>query len=582
MPRWRGVRRCIEPPLRWPFDLWPFDLGNSVIQSRFPRPWLAVHLALLAAAAAVLVRANRGQWFFGDEWDFLVNRGLFGAPLSLWVPHNEHWSTLPILVFVALRNTVGLASYWPYICVLIVVHLALTHVLWRVMLRSGALPAVATSAAALFSVLGAGSENLLWAFQIGFIGSVALGWAAALVAATPDRRPVRRDLWALLLLIGSLMCSGIGVPMVVVAAVAVWVSSRAVWRPLLVGGAPALVFAIWYETVGRVPKAPGTGAHGVRQILDVMARGVGHIVSVSLGVPRLIAVIVLIAVGSWCLWAVAGAIRGRPDAAALGLALAGVTGIVAFGLMVAVGRGDLKSSRYVYVIVAMGLPAVALALTVVCRWKWVQAVAAIAVLWAGVHNGLLLRQDAANQRVREAWTRDVIQSAANLVESGAPTVGSQPEPVFDPNITTQSLRIFVERNGLSTAASDRGTLGARLALQVAALPPGVGPSAAPALVKSSSGVSSVDGAGGCVAPNPGAPGALVVGIDGRARSLLLRAADTGASYVIGIGSGPSAPPVLTIAVPKGELKDLVMVLPSGVPDVTIWPVTPASVVCMVP
>ena len=138
-----------------------------------------MHGLSLVAAALVLVRANWAQWFFGDV-SILVSRDLRHDPWrALFAPHNEHWSTIPVLAWRAVFSIAGLHGYLPYVGVLILTHLLLAHVLWRAMLRCGAGAWVATGLAAVFAVLGAEYENLLWAFQIGFIGSVLFGYVAA-------------------------------------------------------------------------------------------------------------------------------------------------------------------------------------------------------------------------------------------------------------------------------------------------------------------------------------------------------------------------------------------------------------------
>ena len=82
------------------------------------------------------------------------------------VPHNEHWSTIPLLEYHILRHFFGIGSYWPYIGILIFSHLITAHIVWRVAVSVGVSGAIATGLVAAFAVAGAGSENLLWAFQI--------------------------------------------------------------------------------------------------------------------------------------------------------------------------------------------------------------------------------------------------------------------------------------------------------------------------------------------------------------------------------------------------------------------------------
>ncbi|MDP8928593.1 MAG: hypothetical protein M3O70_08485, partial [Actinomycetota bacterium] len=78
-----------------------------------PRWGLGPHGFVLVVGLAALVMASRGHWFVIDEWAFLTDRHL-GDVRGLFVPHNEHWSTLPIVLWRGLFAAVGLHSYWPY------------------------------------------------------------------------------------------------------------------------------------------------------------------------------------------------------------------------------------------------------------------------------------------------------------------------------------------------------------------------------------------------------------------------------------------------------------------------------------
>ena len=153
---------------------------------------LLVHLLSLVAGGLVLLRVNRHQWFFGDEWEFLggVRRTMPWYD-QLLQPHNEHWSTAPYVIYRLLEAAFGIRSYWPYIGLAILLHLVVVHLVWRVMLQARITPWVATVVVLPLLVLGAGSQNLLWAFQIGFLGSVALGLGTMLLvnhAGTWQRR----------------------------------------------------------------------------------------------------------------------------------------------------------------------------------------------------------------------------------------------------------------------------------------------------------------------------------------------------------------------------------------------------------
>ena len=59
----------------------------------------SLHALSLFAALVYLLWVDRHQWFAGDEWDLLARRGLTGShEIGLFQPHNEHWSTLPVLL----------------------------------------------------------------------------------------------------------------------------------------------------------------------------------------------------------------------------------------------------------------------------------------------------------------------------------------------------------------------------------------------------------------------------------------------------------------------------------------------------
>ena len=204
------------------------------------------HLLTLAAAGIYLVYLATKQSFYLDEWDFLAYRGIhFSGSEGLFVPHNEHWTTIPILIWRGLFNVVGVRHYWLYTLPMIVAHLVVVSLLWRLMLRHRVEPWVATLLAAAFAVLGAGSGNITSAFQIAFVGSVAFGFLA--IEAIEHDRFWLASVWG----IAALMCSNIGVPMVFACAIVALVRRR--YRGAVVAIVPpALTFVIWYVLIGHV------------------------------------------------------------------------------------------------------------------------------------------------------------------------------------------------------------------------------------------------------------------------------------------------------------------------------------------
>lgn len=69
----------------------------------------------LIVATVFFVRQAPRLWFFADDWEFLLNRRLSSDTLdTLFRPHNEHWSTVPILVFRTLFTSFGVRHYLPF------------------------------------------------------------------------------------------------------------------------------------------------------------------------------------------------------------------------------------------------------------------------------------------------------------------------------------------------------------------------------------------------------------------------------------------------------------------------------------
>ncbi|GAA2019413.1 hypothetical protein GCM10009818_36110 [Nakamurella flavida] len=436
------------------------------------RRWLTVHLATLIAAAGWLFWSNRKQYFFGDDWEFLVNRGLAHPTLNLFIPHNEHWSTVPLLVYAFMRNTVGLGTLWPFVIILIAVHLSLTHFLWRVFLRSGVPAPLATAAALLFALLGAGSENLLWTFQIGFIGSIACGWAAVLLVDHTDTRLSRRDGVAAGLLVVSLACSGIGVPAVALAGLVVLARSRSLLRPLVVGGVPTAVFVAWYFIGEKLPPAPGPSAwdSGPVALLKFIARGFLEAIEATTGLPRPVAGVLLVAAAGWAVVLTLRVVRRSADSERCIPALAGLLAGVAFYGLSGFGRATAMSSRYFYVCMAFVLPALILALWHLLRLLGRRVGPLVGVLLLVpvlVHNLVLLADTAEHDGVRETTLRSLILGTAELVGDGEPILSTTVEPLQNPDLTVAKLTELVAAGNLpADEATPEDLLRARLQGQV--------------------------------------------------------------------------------------------------------------------
>jgi hypothetical protein len=317
--------------------------GVTIASVRVPNARL-ITVAMAVAAAAGILWLSRAYTFYFDEWDFILS-----APNWTWTsylqPHNEHPSMILKLVYAALLNTVGLRTYWPYMLVLVALHMIGAVLLFElVRRRAGEL--VGLACAAMLLVLGAGWEDLLWAFQIGFVGSVACG--LGMIVALQGPSTPRRLLASVALLTASLMFSSIGLFFGVVAAVMLALSPGR-RRDLLWLVPVAVALAAWYVAFGRsgTSTVPPPSAANLFVLPVYVAWGLagaaGGIVGVS-GLPALAVLVLAVGAIAFAWW------RARPDALALGAA----AGLLAFYVVTGLNRAQLgydqsASGRYVYI-----------------------------------------------------------------------------------------------------------------------------------------------------------------------------------------------------------------------------------------
>jgi hypothetical protein len=343
------------------------------------RAALVTFVAYELAMVPLLLRWGHKWWFWADDWDFLAARtgGNLGDLLR---PHYQHWVTLPMLAYRLLWVLFGIRHYVPYQLLLVVLHLTAAGLLRTVMRRAGARPWIATLAAGTFVVFGAGAENIVVAFQMTFVGALVFG-LTQLLLADHDGPVDWHDALGLLAGLAALMCSGVGIAMVLIVGIAM-LAERG-WRIATLHTAPlALVYVVW---VLVSPKGQGAGGYQSQspwQVVRFVSIGLGSAFGRLAQVPFLGFVLAAVLVVGLVIAVRASgmdAVRGR---LALPLALlAGaflfliVTGLVRSGqpVLLAGRRGTgperARLSRYVYLIAALALPALAIAADAIAR-RW--------------------------------------------------------------------------------------------------------------------------------------------------------------------------------------------------------------------
>jgi hypothetical protein len=207
-------------------------------------------LAILASAV-LLLTFSAGLTFFQDTWDFLMNRRGFTADAFLQ-PHNEHIVVIPVGIEQVLLRLFGMSSTTPEFVALTGSLLA-TAVLTFVYVRRRLGPWPAVIGALLLLFVGPAWQDLLWPFQIGFVGSVLFGVAMLLAL---DRDDQRSDVAACLSLAISIGFSSLGLAFAVGAGVDVLQKWRdRGLRRAYVAVAPVLLYAAWWLGWGHAAES---------------------------------------------------------------------------------------------------------------------------------------------------------------------------------------------------------------------------------------------------------------------------------------------------------------------------------------
>ncbi|HLA82599.1 MAG TPA: hypothetical protein VJP78_13420, partial [Thermoleophilia bacterium] len=315
-------------------------------RTRFDRRLTGI-IGAAVVGGVVLLYAGRHLWFFGDEWDFLLHRSL-GSVNDLLRPHNEHWSTLPIVVYRVLFSRFSTSSYFPYFLALVSLHVALASVVGILVFRAGAPTLIAALTAFGVVTFGPGGENLLWSFQIGFTASLLLG-VVAFFLLDVDRRWA--DLAASSVLLLALASSGVGVP-VLVAITGDLVLRRQFRRTAVVVAGPAAAYGLWLVSFGATAssKALDNPLDTFLLLPSYVRTGLSAAVSgvIGFGTSTGVVAILLLAVlmGAWAFTR-----GGRIPHVVASSVLAAVSLYVASGVtrVTAFGVDQANASRYVHI-----------------------------------------------------------------------------------------------------------------------------------------------------------------------------------------------------------------------------------------
>jgi hypothetical protein len=409
---------------------------------------LVLAIAVLASGALLLALDSQ-LTFIADDWELLVAREGWGPDVFL-SPFHENIVIGPALVFKLLLAIFGMSSAVPFYIVSISLFL-LSAVLLFVYLRGriGDWPALIGAFLVLF--LGAAFEDLLWAFQLGYFGSMAAGLGMLLAL---DRGDERGDRIACGLLAMSLAFSSLGIVFAVGALASIVLANKPRGRRLYVGLLPLALFAVWWlgwgheaeshislENLAHLPAyAFNAAAAGFTSLLGLATNDgsqpdQAHLIWGQILVPIAAALVTLRAV--------------RDKGISRGLAIALVLAFT-FWALAGLNRSGERfptSSRYQYPSAVFLLLIVGEALRGL-RVPRLAIAAAAAVAVAAALGGISLMQREHEDRWEPA--ADSIRSSLAAVDlAGASAMTAFPV-VFPPNITVSDRRYLA-------AVGDRGS-----------------------------------------------------------------------------------------------------------------------------
>lgn len=222
-------------------DRWPgLSRGSPALTA-----WILLAI-LVVGSGALLYYLARGTTFWFDEWIWILYRR--GNDLGTFLrSYNGHFSLIPILIYRFLFATVGIRQYAPYRVVALACHL-LCGVLIFVYARQRVGEFLALCAAALVVLLGAGWQDILWAFQMAWLISIAAGTGAMLML---DRRDRKGDVIAAVLMAVSLASSSVGIIFALGVVVEIVWERR--WRDGWIFLIPCALYGVWWLAYENSP-----------------------------------------------------------------------------------------------------------------------------------------------------------------------------------------------------------------------------------------------------------------------------------------------------------------------------------------
>lgn len=398
--------------------------------------------AVLVIGFSFLLWSNRNTWFFGDDFAFVLDRYI-AAKDGRWVdalllPHNEHWVTVPALLHIMLQRTFGIDHHLIFVVPVISAHCVAVWTASRVVLRTTNDGVASLATALTLTFLAAGHENLLWGFQVGFIGAPALVILATLAchrSSSPRRLALAAFLCCLAVMTQGTALSAMVIPFLVL------LFQRRLRDMILVIGPAATLFVGWYLKWGSQSSHSSPTNQQRLQWPQYVWKGVQTSLDGFVNVQGAgVAVLALALVGLG---------RSRISWRDLQFPLAMFIAAPVFFFISSLGRlqygvDQAGASRYQYIGILFMAPLLIVGIFELVSAPRRSTHALLALSFWVVASGVTgLAEYSTTTYPTDPRFRETIEAAALLGEDPAIAGGRRPSPQFNPNVTVDGLRELV-------------------------------------------------------------------------------------------------------------------------------------------
>jgi hypothetical protein len=346
----------------------------------------AVHYASLAVCGTFVLVVAASGWFWADEWSWLTP-GPFTTPDMLFAPYGCHCYAVPVLVYRTLFTVFGTGSYLPYVGTVVLLQVGAAHLMWRIQIRNGVRPWMATVIVPLFLLYGPGWENSIWGVMVAFSGAL-LGCLATIWLVDRNDVSRRRQIVAWAACTTGLACGCVGLTGLFAGTVISWYRRglRAAW---VMASVPTALYLLWFATWGYTAESNGLPGQATPALFkDMPAFAIRMLVTTfsDLAGSQLFGAAAVCAIVLALLWRPLSRMRNSLTPALLVVSTLFLNLTVAYGH---VNGGNPSDSRYVDLDLAFMLPVAGQLLNEI-RLRWLAAVAAASLLLMSARGAVMV------------------------------------------------------------------------------------------------------------------------------------------------------------------------------------------------